>query len=184
MLFLTGNENKVKEARELLNTNNIESMKCDLIEIQSISVEEVSIEKVKQASKYIKSNTPFFIEDTGLFIDKANGFPGALIKFMYDSIGCDGICKFAEGSTGYALTIIAYSDENGKIHLFKGKKRGHFSLKPKGNTGFGWDPVFIPRIKKNQLGTKTFAELSADEKNKVSQRMKAFKKFKKFLSKN
>ena len=184
MLFLTGNENKVKEARILLNTKDIEPMKCDLIEIQSISVEEVCIEKIKQASKYIKSKTPFFIEDTGLFIDKANGFPGALVKFMYDSIGCDGICKFAEGSTGYALTVIAYSDEKGNIHLFKGKKRGHFSNKPQGNTGFGWDSIFIPRIKKNQSGTKTFAEMSLEKKNKVSQRMKAFKKFKKFLNKN
>ena len=50
MLFLTGNENKVREARQLLGIENIKPMSCDLVEIQSTSVEEVSLYKVKQAA--------------------------------------------------------------------------------------------------------------------------------------
>ena len=57
--------------------------------------------------------------------------------------------------------------------FFKGRINGSIAKKPKGK-GFGWDPIFIP---KNY--NKTFGELTQEEKNKISMRAKAFKKFKK-----
>lgn len=79
MLFITGNKNKLKEASAILGVP-LESYDIDLVEIQSMSVEEVVQAKVLEAKKHVSLGTPFFVEDTGLYIDDANGFPGALIK--------------------------------------------------------------------------------------------------------
>ncbi len=175
MYFVTGNQNKLREAQGILG-KRIEAKPCDLIEIQSMSVEEVSRSKVEQARKLFGTGQAFFIEDTGLFIDNAGGFPGALVKFMYESIGSEGMCKFANSSKGYAETVIGYCDEHGQTHFFSGKKRGCFVPEPQGGQGFGWDSVFLPR-----KSTKTYAEMSAEEKNKISHRARAFRKFKKYL---
>ena len=104
-----------------------------------------------------------------------NNFPGALIKFYSEHLGNKGITKFNGGSKAYAETVIGYHDGK-KIHFFKGKINGTIPKKPKGK-GFGWDPIFIPKG-----FNKSFAEISQEEKNKISMRAKAFKKFKKYFS--
>ena len=58
----------------------------------------------------------------------------------------------------------------------RGKVEGYLSNEPKGNNGFGYDPIFIPRRKK-----KTFGEMKPSEKYKIDHRYTAFKKIKKFL---
>ena len=91
-----------------------------------------------------------------------NNFPGALIKFYLDHVGNKGIAKFNGGSKVYAETVIGYHD--GKdIHFFKGKIDGTIPKKPKGYK-------------------KTFGELTFEEKNNISMRAKAFKKFKKHFT--
>lgn len=174
LLFLTGNQGKLNEAREIMGDEfKIDNKKVDLPEIQSTSVEEVISEKLKAAYKIVKK--PVFCEDTGVYIKNMNNFPGALIKFYLDHVGNKGIAKFNGGSKVYAETVIGYHD--GKdIHFFKGKIDGTIPKKPKGK-GFGWDPIFIPKGYK-----KTFGELTFEEKNNISMRAKAFKKFKKHFT--
>ena len=174
IIFVTGNVNKLNEAKGILgNKYNIINKKVDLPEIQSVDVEEVVKEKIKEAYKILKS--PCFVEDTGLYIKKLNGFPGALIKFYYEYLNNTGICKQTGGSKAYVETIIGYYNGK-KIIILKGILNGTISKKPKGNKGFGWDPIFIPNGKK-----KTLAELDFKEKNKISARYKAFLKLKKIL---
>jgi XTP/dITP diphosphohydrolase len=171
MIFLTGNKNKVEEAQLILGDSiKITNKKIDLPEIQSTSVEEVIKEKLNAAYKIVKK--PVFCEDTGIYIKNMNNFPGALIKFYLDHIGTKGIAKFNGGSSAYAETVIGFHDGK-NVHFFKGRINGSIAKKPKGK-GFGWDPIFIP---KNY--NKTFGELTQEEKNKISMRAKAFKKFKK-----
>jgi len=181
VFFLTGNKNKLKEASAIINNSiQLENKKIDLDEIQSTLVEEVIKHKVIQAYNIIKE--PCIAEDTGLYIKNMNGFPGALIKYYFDKIGNKGISKFNGGSNAYAETIIGYHDGE-MVHIFKGRINGSISKKPKGE-GFGWDPIFIPKIR-NKNNTNTFAEMTEEEKNKISMRAKAFKKFKTFIeSKN
>ena len=174
LLFLTGNKNKLSEAKDIMGDKfQIENKKVDLPEIQSTSVEEVITEKLKEAYKIVKK--PVFCEDTGFHIKNMNNFPGALIKFYSEHLGNKGITKFNGGSKAYAETVIGYHDGK-KIHFFKGKIDGTIPKKPKGK-GFGWDPIFIPKGY-----NKSFAEISQEEKNKISMRAKAFKKFKKHFS--
>lgn len=172
IIFVTGNEHKLKEARSILKNFTINKKKVDLPEIQSTSVEEVIKNKLDVGKKIMKSSK-FFVEDTGLYIEKLNGFPGALIKFYYEHLKNDGISKQTGGSNCYAETIIGYYDGKNK-YFFKGKINGKIAKNPKGNNGFGWDKIFIPKGY-----SKTFAELTDTEKNKLSMRKKAFENMKK-----
>ena len=91
--FLTGNKNKVEEAQKILgNKFKVINKKIDLPEIQSTEVEEVIKEKVQTAYDQLKE--PVFAEDTGVYIDNMNGFPGALIKFYFDKLKNIGISEF------------------------------------------------------------------------------------------
>ena len=169
LVFLTGHMNKLKEAQYILGDDfKINNKKLDLDEIQSTDVEEVIKHKIESAYKVLKK--PVFCEDTGVYIKNMNNFPGALIKFYLDHLGNKKITQFNGGSKAYAETVIGYHD--GKtVHFFKGRINGTIADKPKGK-GFGWDPIFIPKNDK-----KTFAQMKSEDKNKISMRAKAFKKF-------
>ena len=65
---------------------------------------------------------------------------------------------------------------DGSLKIFFGYSKGHIALEPKGKTGFGYDPVFIPDGYR-----KTFAEMTGEEKDKLSHRGKALEKLRNFL---
>jgi Xanthosine triphosphate pyrophosphatase len=66
----------------------------------------------------------------------------------------------------------------GNTHLFVGEVRGTINFKPQGENGFGYDPIFIP-----EGHSRTFAEMSIEEKNSISHRGRAMNKLKEFLIK-
>tara|TARA_A100000164_G_C21890223_1_gene764970 strand:+ start:1052 stop:1600 length:549 start_codon:yes stop_codon:yes gene_type:complete len=177
IIFLTGNKNKLKEVQDVIGDSiKITNNDLDLPEIQSTDVLEVVKDKLDAAIKILKK--PCMVDDSGLHFDKLNQFPGALIKFYYKHLKNKGICKRVGGSKATAVSVIGYYDGK-KKYYFTGKRKGMIPLKPKGK-GFGWDPIFIPKIKDNK---KTYAEMSSDIKNKISQRTLAVKKLKKHLEK-
>jgi XTP/dITP diphosphohydrolase len=168
-VFVTSNVNKVKEFEKILGIK-LENKSLELDEIQSTDVSEVTLHKVKQAYELLKK--PVIVEDTGLYIDDINGFPGALIKFYMRDVGCAGICAYHQLSQARAETVIGY--HNGEtVQLFKGCIKGKISTRPIGSNGFGWDCIFIP-----EKQHKTFAEMTDIEKNKHSMRCIALNKFK------
>ena len=180
LIFLTGNKNKLSEAQAILGGKYIlKNHKLDIREIQSTDVAEVVTQKIKDAFEILQK--PVFVEDTGLYISNLNNFPGALIKSYYDHLGNTGICRFSGGSTAYAKTVIGFHDGK-EIHIFEGIADGKISEKPRGE-GFGWDSVFIPKKDgEYKYYIFTFAEMEVADKNKISQRAKAFIKFKKYLT--
>ena len=209
IVFITGNEGKIKEVEEILETDKytIVNIDLDVPEIQTISVEEVSNAKIKSAYELLKENFKEVIqkfnekdvkiknindvivicEDTGLYIDDMNNFPGALIKFYLGSLNIDGIVKMNGGSIARAETVIGII-KNGKIlKPLIGTRTGKIAEKIvlKDSKSFGWDPIFIPDLsetKYSEYDGKTYAELKKlDIKNKISQRRKAFDKLKKLL---
>ncbi|MBS3143909.1 RdgB/HAM1 family non-canonical purine NTP pyrophosphatase [Candidatus Woesearchaeota archaeon] len=174
-LFITSNENKIKEA-SLIIGKEVKSINIDLNEIQAIEAKDIVEKKAREA--YDKIKKPVIVEDTGLHIKELNGFPGALVKWMLKSIKDDGICNLIrnkENKEAYAETCIGYFDGS-NFSVFSGRIDGFISDKPRGNNGFGWDTIFIP----NGF-SKTFAEMSDEEKNNISMRKMAFIKFKEFI---
>ncbi|MDD4994841.1 MAG: non-canonical purine NTP pyrophosphatase [Candidatus Pacebacteria bacterium] len=157
MKFITSNKNKIREAKEILGID-IFSEPYNGEEIQDIDVEKVAVYKL------LLSGVPnSFVEDTGLYLGKKREI-GAMIKYFPP----ERIAKAYYGEKAEAICCIAY---NGKeVHIFKGKIKGTI-VYPRGKRGFGWDCIFQP-----EGYNKTFAEI--EEKNKISHRYKAFKKFK------
>lgn len=175
LLFVTSNANKLREASRILGRD---LLRCDLEvrEIQAIEVKDVV--RGKAAEAYAMMKKPVLVEDTGLYIKKLNGFPGALVKWVLGSMGNEGICRLLkEGDDrgAYAETGLCVYDGK-EFRTFFGRVDGTITESPRGATNFGWDPVFRP-----DGHDKTFAEMSADEKNGVSMRAKAFAKLKEYL---
>ena len=172
LFFVSSNSHKYHEAKNILDLFGIRLgfLKSDLKEIQSNSLHEIAITKARDA--FSKFKKPILIEDDGLFIDSVGGFPGPYSSYVFKTIGNKGILDLVKNNRNAKfISIISYCDKN-FLESFDGKLNGKISKSQKGK-GWGYDPIFIPNNLK-----KTFAEL--ENKNELSHRYKALKKFSKW----
>ncbi len=172
ILFVTGNKNKLREAREILGSGfKVEGRDLNLDEIQAIDGRTVVRYKVEQAYKKLKR--PLMVEDNQLYFEAWNGLPGALIHWFLEAVGCEGICRMMENEKdrrARAVVVIGYHDGE-QVRLFEGEVKGMIAKEPRGEYAFGWDPIFIP-----EGFDKTFAEMGMEEKNQVSMRRRALER--------
>ena len=169
LLFVSSNIHKFTETEKILKSFgiSIQFFKLNLEEIQSNSIKQIAIKKAQNA--FSKCKKPLIVEDDGIFIDSLGGFPGPYSSYVHKTIGNKGILNLLKYNRGAKfVSTITYCDKNG-LESFEGKLDGTISKSQKGK-GWGYDPIFIP---KNMQ--KTFAQL--DEKNIISHRYKALKKF-------
>jgi non-canonical purine NTP pyrophosphatase (RdgB/HAM1 family) len=174
LLFVTGNEEKFKEAKQVIP--ELEQLNLDLDEIQAIDPKVVIEHKLKQAIQTQKGN--LIVEDNSLFLNSLNGLPGPLIKWFLKTIGNEGLVKISQAMNNdlaEAKVVIGYQSEDGKVEYFEGYIKGKI-VEPRGENGFGWDPIFQPDNE-----TKTFGEMTLEEKSKISMRRIAFQKLKDYL---
>ena len=192
-LFIgTNNKGKIKEIKALLPKrikiySNLNFKIKSPIE-NGKTFEDNSIIKSKYFSK--KTNLPCLADDSGLEIDFLGKAPGVYsarwggkksdfkkaIKRVYRELNKkDKNWKSKKIKARFICSLsICFLEK--KIACVRGKIEGTISSKPKGNNGFGYDPIFIPNGKK-----LTFGEMSQKEKYKLDHRFNAFKKIKKFL---
>lgn len=164
LCLITGNAGKAREFEQLLG-QPIDHQKLSLVEPQALDVHAVSEQKAAQA--YAILGRPVLVDDTALVVEEWNGLPGALIAWFLDSVGCEGLLAMAQSlknRTATVTTALGYADENG-VRVFTGTVRGKLPTEPRGEEGFGYDPIFIP-----DGAGKTFAEMTAEEKNQISMR--------------
>jgi len=163
ILFITGNKDKLREVQALIP--NVQGVDMDLAEIQEIDAQKIITAKLAEAQKH--HSGAFMVEDTSLSLDAMNGLPGSLVKWFVKSIGIEGIYKLTEAfqsTSATARTLIGYADEDACIHFFEGSISGTL-VPPRGIDGFGWDAIFQP-----ERSSKTFAEMTPDEKSEFSMR--------------
>ncbi len=169
LFFVSSNNYKYQEVKKILNSFEIKLgfFKFDLEEIQSNSLKDIALKKAKDA--FLKCKKPVIIEDDGLFINSLDGFPGPYSSYVFKTIGNKGILNLLKSNRkAKFVSIISYCDK--KILLsFNAKLDGSISNSQKGKS-WGYDPIFIPKNSR-----KTFAEM--DNKNELSHRYKALKKF-------
>ncbi len=182
IFFATGNLHKYEEASDLLSKYGIRITRVNVktVEIQANSVEDVAIFSVMQASKM--GFLPILVEDAGLFINVLKGFPGPFSSYVYRTIGTKGVLKLLEGEKdrfSEFRSSVAFYASNGLKKCFSGVVAGRISEWERGTRGFGFDPIFAPM---NGDG-RTFAEMTTEEKNNLSHRAEAFKKFAKWYLK-
>jgi len=121
---------------------------------------------------------PLFVDDVALHIEAWNGFPGPFIKHLLEAVGSEGIVKMMKDETKRGVIAkAAIGFHNGKeVVTFVGEVKGTLAPEPRGEGGWGWDPLFIPNHT-----NKTYAEMTPEEKNAVSHRRAALEEFKKYL---
>ena len=175
LYFITGNKSKFDEVKSILG--NVEQLDIDLPEIQDIDAKNIIRAKLFEALQHREGE--FIVEDTSLYLDCLKGLPGPLIKWFLKTIGNEGLVNLAEKLANYGAevkTIIGYAKNHEQIYFFEGSVKGRV-VKPKGISGFGWDPIFQP-----DGFHKTFAEMNNEEKNLISMRRIAINRFKEFAA--
>ena len=187
LVFATNNHNKIKEVQSLIPQHikllSLEDIGCleDVPETQSTIVGNA-----KQKAEYIKTNYGYdcFADDTGLEVQALNGDPGVYsARYAGEQRNADdNINKLLNELKPHAnrhaqfKTVIALH-LNGKLQTFTGICEGDITQTKQGDKGFGYDPIF-----KAKGYTKTFAEISLEEKNTIGHRGKAVKQLIDFLN--
>lgn len=175
LVVFSTNPGKIAEINSILGTNHKVS-KINIPEIQSLSLDEVISAKAKEAYRRIKK--PVLVTDVSLEIEALGSLPGPFVKFFLKTLNAEktvGLIKGKNTKTKITDAIAIFDGKNLKI--FKGQVYGHLIPKAKGKHGFGFDFVFIP-----EGASKTYAQMSPEEKNKISHRAIALKKLKAYLS--
>jgi len=187
LIFATNNKHKLEEVREILG-NQFEILSLKEINCFEEIPETQSTIKGNASQKahyiYNKYKIDCFADDTGLEIDALNGAPG-VYSARYAGENCsyeDNVQKVLkelknETNRNARFKTVISLIINGKEYFFEGKIKGKITNNKRGTSGFGYDPVFLP-----EGYSETFAELSADEKNKISHRGLATQKLIKFLA--
>lgn len=173
--FVTGNEGKVAEAREYLD-QSVEQFDYDYTEIQSADLAEIASVGAREAFEAVDGDEPVIVEDSGLFVDALDGFPGPYSAYAEDTIGIEAIPRLVaeiDPARARFRSIVAYAyedDANGglRVETFEGTVRGRI-VTPRGDGGFGYDPIF-------EHDGRTMAERSTAEKNAISHRGRALAK--------
>lgn len=174
-LLVTGNPGKLAEAQRLCGVE-MQAARLDLPEIQSLDIYEVLRAKALQAFHLL--HQPVVIDETGLELAALGGFPGCLVKWMLESVGAEGIARTAHALAeprATARCALLFFDGSQEIAA-EGTTDGTIVLPPRGAGGFGWDPIFQP-----DGSDKTFAELSAPDKDTLSHRGAAWRRLTELL---
>jgi non-canonical purine NTP pyrophosphatase (RdgB/HAM1 family) len=176
--FITGNEKKAQYLSTLLGLP-VRRVSAELDELQTTDIQKLIQHKAKQAYDIIKS--PVLVEDQGLVFTALGGLPGPFIKFFVEDTGQEACCRMLDGfsdRSAVAESIFAYYDGE-VLTTFTSSLKGAIAQSPKGEGGFGWDPIFIP-----EGYTKTRSELTEKEDHEVYLKIKPIAKVREFLTSN
>ena len=189
LIFATHNKNKLKEVQSLVP----ESINVISLDDLNMTTEIPETGHTLADNALIKARTifelykkPVIADDTGLDVEALNGAPGVrsaryagepsnaennMDLLLYNLVTTTNLAA-------HFKTIIAYIDAEGKEQLFEGRIDGSIIREKRGNKGFGYDPIFVP-----EGSDRTFAEMSAEEKNSMSHRARALQAFSEFINK-
>ena len=171
-----------------INTLSISGFKLKSPKENGKTFKQNSLIKSKYFSK--KTNLICLADDSGLEVDILNKKPGIFsarwggknlnfnkaIKKVYSELDKKDTNWKKKKIKARFVCALSISYLKKKIACVEGKIEGHISNEPKGNNGFGYDPIFIPINKK-----KTFGEMKPSQKYKIDHRYNAYTKIKKFL---
>ena len=174
ILFVTSNENKFREVKAYLEKVGVDLQRSplEIVEKQYPTEREVSLSKALAAAKIL--NKPVLVEDTGVYFSAFKSFPGPYAKQVFENIGIEGIMKLLEGKEREAVirTSFAYCEPGEMPILFTGEVTGRIAEKPSEVISFAYDTIFVPEDE-----SRTFSEMSIEEKEKFSHRIRALQEF-------
>lgn len=193
IILASNNKHKISELKSILNGfSNVQLLSLEEANI-FIDVEETG--NTLNENAYLKASeifnitgVPVIADDSGLFVESLDGEPGvyssryAGLNATY-SDNCEKLIselkkKNLTESNAEFRTVICFMDDKNNEKYFEGIVKGKIITEQLGDKGFGYDPLFIP-----EGLDKTFAQLTDEEKNKLSHRANAVNKFTEFLKK-
>lgn len=179
VVLATNNVNKLREVRQILEPLGIEVLSQKEAGAQTDPEENgatfAANAEIKARAVYDIVQCPVIADDSGLCVDALDGAPGVFsARYAPEGEHCDTLLRnmqdVPEAQRGAKFVCaIAFLDESGVLTICQGECTGKIGFAKQGTNGFGYDPVFL-------YGDKSFAELTADEKNAVSHRANALRK--------
>lgn len=186
ILVATHNLHKKEEIQQILGSDYVVTSLSDYNLNEEIvedgnTFQENALIKAKYC--FEKTGKPSVGDDSGLVVEALNGRPGIYsaryagnhnFKKNIEKVLAE--MKDEPNRRAYFITMLCFKDQDGE-HYFEGRVYGNITQEVFGDEGFGYDPIFIP-----DDYNMTFAEMLPEEKNKISHRSEALKKFLDYLS--
>jgi XTP/dITP diphosphohydrolase len=189
LVVASHNQGKVKELRALLEPYGLELVSAkdlDLPEPEETGTTFFFNAELKARSAADLSGFPAISDDSGICVEALGGEPGVFTADWAETpAGRDWLLAMTRveerlGALGpgasraaYFACVLCVVWPDGHVEAFEGRAEGHLVWPPRGNKGFGYDPVFVPHGY-----SETFAEMEPDEKHRISHRAAAFAKLK------
>ena len=192
LILATNNAHKLKEVREILSPHKITVYGLNDLNLHPEDVDEnadtyAGNALIKAQSLQKLTTMPIIADDSGMEIEAMDNQPGLHSARFADQHGghanairaiLQELKKKDNRKARFVCDIILVNEDE-KPLLFEGIVDGHIAEEPFGEGGFGYDPIFVA----DELN-KTYAEMTQEEKNKVSHRGKALKKLLTYLKIN
>lgn len=190
VVVATRNRKKLEELRRLLEGLDVELFSLEgFPSVQEVIEDGMTFEEnaIKKAISVARATGFIAIaDDSGLVVDGLGGAPG-VFSARYagepsdDRRNIEKLLREMQSiphdkRQAHFVCIIALASPDGTVKTFKGQVDGIITMEPRGDKGFGYDPVFEP-----EGFDKTFAEMSPQEKDSISHRMKAVAAFRRYL---
>jgi len=179
--YATTNAGKFDEVKRYLSEHepaiDLQQLDQDLPEIQSVDQKAIAVDKAEQAWKSL--GKPVLVDDSGIYFDHYDNFPGTLSKFIFYGIGFEGLLKLTEDDNRATKRLyMVYKNSDQGHYVFEGICKGlivrpkNFDSHPK----LPYDAIFMP------VGSdKTMALMrGTEEEKKYSYRLQALRKFLEF----
>ncbi len=191
IVLATRNKKKIEEIKRITVDLPVTILSLDNFPNCPETVEDRDTFEENAVKKAVEvcqcTGKPALADDSGLEVDALNGAPGVYSARYADGTSGNDIRNYekllaelrdvSDNKRGARFVCcIALSFPNGTVKTFFGYAKGRIGREPRGKTGFGYDPVFIPGEQK-----RTFAEMSSEEKDRISHRGKALEKLTEFL---
>ncbi len=191
LVIASNNAGKLREIQAILAPYGIEAVSqrmagfdCDVAETGTTFAENAAL---KAKAVFEQLHCPVIADDSGLMVDALDGAPG-VYSHRFAGENADDAARNAKlldvmrevpqkKRTAQFVCVLCYLDEAGEAHFFEGVCRGTIGTVLKGKNGFGYDPLFC-------VGEKTMAELSEEEKNKISHRAHALQQLSEYFGGN
>jgi XTP/dITP diphosphohydrolase len=184
----THNPGKLREIEALLarhGVNTISAGGLGLPEPEEIGATFEENATVKALAAAIGSGLPALADDSGLAVDALGGAPGvysarwagpgrdfgAAMRNIEEKLAALGAVA-REQCRAHFVAVLALAFPDGSHDLFRGEVHGTLTFPPRGNNGFGYDPIFVP-----EGHDRTFGEMAPEEKEALSHRARAFAEF-------
>lgn len=191
IVLATHNQGKIVEMREMLKPLGIAVSSAAELNLPDVEETGSTFEenaKLKAEQLSALSGLPCLADDSGLCVDALNGRPGVYsaryapnrdfdkgMQMLLDELSST---KDTERKAHFSC-VMAFARPDEKTQVFEGRVDGKIAQVKKGCGGFGYDPIFVP----DEGDGRSFAEFDGAEKNKISHRGRALRKFLEYLQK-